>query len=674
MTVSYGELKCKNCGVGCDGLENLNDHEERCRLLIDDSSNDLTDVMKGYNVSMWARVPVEVIGHGSPKALPRYFSGFCSKCKKHVQVPLGKKENLPLLAAYLKGDKAECQAFAKTAIATEAVAECRDGKKHPWDIQESRECMNYSQLVVRSRISSAESFAERNYRSYIAHLIDREEPISGELVLEGMVINEDNKDVSFLAYDYEQTDSQFNSDVSDDLKADFEKHFRNNPAVVADLVDSYAPYIAGKDLVREGWVLVLHSPAQFRFNNKLERALLRGIEIGPTKTAKSTTAKAAGLQYSAGEYTTGETSSRAGLAYFVDTERRIIEWGLLPRNDLKLAVIAGLHQFNSQEYLEALETNFIKVDRMIKGQAPCRTRIICDANPHDQNNRVAGIHRCTDILKAQFFSKYKATITRFDLFFVANEDDIDQCMINATVRNPRRVRIPDGIVSQHIQWVWSLKPDDLRIGMDEEEYNSILEKADKYAIDLVGKYGVDDIPVVHRGALIHILRLAWAYAAISHSTDEDKLVMQEIHVDEAFTFLDHMCKALELDAYKEFRKDKTELLSSDLRNLLGELDVNTLTILEGIACGLDSSTRLQQDLQEKGIELSMQWIRESHYPKLKNLGLIESNETNKVWVTEKGRKLLKLLQSAPLKGAAVGKKPTTAVLEAYDKGNGGDIA
>ena len=184
----------------------------------------------------------------------------------------------------------------------------------------------------------------------------------------------------------------------------------------------------------------------------------------------------------------------------------------------------------------------------------------------------------------------------------------------------------------------------------------------------------DDIPVVHRGALIHILRLAWAYAGVHHSIDNDKLVMQETHVDEAFTFLDRMCKSLELDAYKEFRKGKTELLPGDVRSLLGELDEKALAILEGMAYGNDSSGKLQRHIEGKGMELTTSWIRDSYYPRLRGLGLMDSNETNRVWITEKGRKLLKLLQSAPLKAAAVGEKPTAAVLEAYDKGSGGKIA
>ena len=30
MKIDYGELKCKNCGVTLDGLDNLNDHEDFC--------------------------------------------------------------------------------------------------------------------------------------------------------------------------------------------------------------------------------------------------------------------------------------------------------------------------------------------------------------------------------------------------------------------------------------------------------------------------------------------------------------------------------------------------------------------------------------------------------------------------------------------------------------------
>lgn len=524
----------------------------------------------------------------------------------------------------------------------------KGGKKHRLAITQSEEGLNYLTILIKDLDDTDEGFSERKYRTHTAFLIGVDEPKSSRVNLVGVVIpSGKGKEASMLSYEVQllETDPTNYLPTERDIE-DFHKYFRDNPDVVNDLVSGHAPRIVGKNRIKEGIILVGHSPSLIQLEGDIpQRALLRLMQVGPTKTAKSATNKAFTDQYRVGEWASGESASRAGLTYFVDIDSKMIEWGLLPRNDLSLCVVNGLHIFRSIEFLEALESMKIVVNRAIKGSAPCRTRILADANPESsfKDVRYPPMYRCVELLRTPFFHGRPEMITRFDLFFVTRMNDVSQENIDRGIINPPKPKIPAEIVGKHMKWTFSLHPDQIRIGTDQEEEDKINNLIAEANSKLLRAFGGEEIPIVHRGSFYQILRVALAYAALHHSTSEnDKVLILRIdHVEEASSFLWQMCSDLELAEFKELIHRKDELEESEVARIFGVLDQNDLRILDALTVGPCGSGILEEKL---GGSLTAETIRKYHYPRLKSGQFIEVESGGKASLTPRGIKLLLTLK------------------------------
>ncbi|MEE9282704.1 MAG: hypothetical protein V3U49_01360 [Nitrososphaerales archaeon] len=485
----------------------------------------LRDALQGRNSHQWFKVPVQIVGGRNPQVLPRHLEIHCLTCGELLRkIDLAKRKNYQFALAQINGDIEGLRTTIEIEISAKGIEGkgCggKAGKKHCLAITHSKESLNHLTILIKDLDDTDEGFSERKYRTYTAFLIGVDEPKSSRVNLVGVVIpSGKGKEASILSYGVQllETDPSNYLPTERDLE-DFHKYFRDNADVVNDLVSGHAPRIVGKNRIKEGIILVGHSPSLIQLEGDVpQRALLRLMQVGPTKTAKSATNKAYTDQYRVGEWASGESASRAGLTYFVDIDSRMIEWGLLPRNDLGICVVNGLHIFKSIEFLEALESMKIVVNRAIKGSAPCRTRILADANPEGsfKDVKYPPMYRCVELLKTPFFHGRPEMITRFDFFFVTRMNDVSQEDIDRGIINPPKPKILAEIISKHMKWVFSLHPNQIKVGIDQEEndkINSLIAEANS---KLLRAFGGEEIPIVHRGSFYQILRVALAYAAPS---------------------------------------------------------------------------------------------------------------------------------------------------------------
>jgi len=187
------------------------------------------------------------------------------------------------------------------------------------------------------------------------------------------------------------------------------------------------------------------------------------------------------------------------------------------------------------------------------------------------------------------------------------------------------------VFKRHIFWAWNLEPEDI------EYTNKAVEEIKETTTDLIKKYKISQIPIVHNGYREVVTRISVAFATLLHSTNKDhtKVIVKKDHVKKAKDFIEEMLKKLELGKYKKKVEGELKLESGEYEKIIKSLNKTQIKILNVIELEAKSSKDIAIETSK-----SQQTVKQ-YYDELKKYDLIKTKRGKGVSITPKGIKILK---------------------------------
>lgn len=278
--------------------------------------------------------------------------------------------------------------------------------------------------------------------------------------------------------------------------------------------------------------------------------------IGDTRTGKSQMAQRFVKHLQMGSYINGENARRTGVIGGVQRngDSWIITWGAIPMNDKGLLVIdeaSGLEIEDIKELSATRSSGAVTINKIAKGEARARTRLIWLSNPRSGKN-----------IEDFYWKGYGAFMefipvvedqARYDLVLSAAREDVASLKgLSGEIVNPEKYK---GLFS----FAWTVEKDDVIIS---KETAAEVEKVVK---ELTAKY--DGGPLVV-GVAVHekLLRLSCAFATLCGSIVGRRLIVQPMHVQYAQSFLEDTLNKPTLD-YKSFIEESKRATRERAKNV-----------------------------------------------------------------------------------------------------------
>lgn len=300
--------------------------------------------------------------------------------------------------------------------------------------------------------------------------------------------------------------------------------------------------------------LVFHSALKFKFQNvEIEKSHVEGLIIGDTRTGKSVTAKRLINHYRAGEMINCEKATIPGLIGGTHDigSRKILTWGIIPRNDRRLVVLDEADGIDTDiiSNLSGVRSSCI-AERTIAGgtrKALARTRMLWLSNPRGFKNLS---EYATGIEAVKALIGKPEDIARFDFAMAISQNDVPVEVINKIRVIGGNIKYTSDLCNKLLIWAWSRKEE--QIEFTEDAIRQILT----YAIGL-GTLFSSNIPIVHPNEQrIKIARLATSLAMMCFSTDDgNNVVIRTHHVKYIIEYLMEIYSSPAL-AYLDYSKDK----------------------------------------------------------------------------------------------------------------------
>ena len=555
----------------------------------------------------------QVVGESERKAVPKTVSVYCPSCKANETISLRLEPQAALVLEGLAGFQKRLGNSLQDPNPSDKASPCHHTSVVSLD---QSEFSDYRLVKLRPLPATDDNLDPADFRSVKVYALGHTLPESKIVRVRARVLVESKtKDIVLLATETLPLEDEISSfKLTQEDKANFKKYY-NTPSLFEDVDRFFITRMVGQTLRKQLIQLVLHSPVWIRLPDKTRiRGLLRMLLVGDTKTYKSKGLMWIPERLHLGEIIFGETSSRTGLLYTIDSENRMLIWGAVPRNDLGLCLIAGLHGVSADEmtqFREVLEFLRVKVSRMVDGEAHCRCRIIADSNPRRDSMREY-LLPCEAIKDLPFF-RSSPDVTRWDFYFISRREDVNQEEIdNAVESDPT---IPYDVQRRHILWAESRRMENIQF----EE--GVLEAVNKLNADLVKTYGSESLPIVHSGFRETVIRSTVGMAAALHSVDasSEHIVVKLMHVEKIAALLTWLFdNNLELDQYVNAERDRTVLTDQDLDTLIREAG-DAIDLLKALRSGA-----LQSGVIAEKLNMPASTVRD-HGARLKAMDLIRSS-------------------------------------------------
>lgn len=301
-----------------------------------------------------------------------------------------------------------------------------------------------------------------------------------------------------------------------------------------------------------GTDLTYHSLITFNFQGEpLKRGWGQTLIIGDSRTGKSTIVERLLDHYGAGEFTTGENTSFAGLVgglHQVGTSWAL-QWGRIPLNDRRLLVIDEAGNL-SQEHIGRMSSmrsgGVAEIVKIHTEKTFARTRQIWISNP--RGNKPLSFYS-QGVLAVKEMIGAPEDIARFDIILTAASADVPLEIVNATrIDAPPQIFTSD-LCHQRVMWAWSRTSES--VVWSEGATDAVLALAMQHGETY--RYGTE-IPLVEPNEQrIKIARLSVATAAMFFSTDDEGsvVIVRPEHVEFVGQFLDTIYSKPSL-AFTEF--------------------------------------------------------------------------------------------------------------------------
>lgn len=348
------------------------------------------------------------------------------------------------------------------------------------------------------------------------------------------VANPNNQQNYYLIREAECVSAQnsienFNRDLLNDF-TDVGKQFDTAEALIEYWYREWKPALgieSRPDLF--GAILLTYcSVTEIPWQGGRIKGWLDSMVIGDTRTGKSQMAQRFVKLTHMGSYINGENARNTGVIGGVQRfgDSWVVTWGAIPMNDLGLLMIdeaSGLEIEDIKELSSTRSSGAVTLNKIVKGEARARTRLLWFSNPRSGNNLSDFYWKGFGAF--QEFIPVAEDQARFDLVLSAAREDVSVL---------HGIDDPDCIVMD--QWralfsfAWSLGAENIKF---EQEVTTRIRDV---AQELEEKYGGGPLII---GVAVHekLLRLSCAFAVLLREKPGDDLWVSLKSVEFAKEFL-----------------------------------------------------------------------------------------------------------------------------------------
>jgi hypothetical protein len=341
--------------------------------------------------------------------------------------------------------------------------------------------------------------------------------------------------------------------------------------------------------------LVFHSVLTFDFQGeRLARGWTEALVLGDSRTGKTTIVQRLITHYRAGELTSGENATLAGLVGGLHQigNSWALQWGRIPLNDRRLLAVdeAGTLPQEPVGRLSSIRSSGVaEIVKVHTERTNARTRQVWISNP--RGNRPLSSYG-QGVLAVKELIGAPEDIARFDLVVTAASGDVPLAAINA-----RRPVLPPAtfttdLCHQRVMWAWSRRPEQVQWAEGAE--TRVLAHAQRHGEQY---QFATEIPLVEPNEQrVKLARLAVAVAATFFSTDAagEAVVVRAAHADLAAEFLDRLYGKPSL-AFDEYATNATRRFSIRDAEAVRRVVARTADAAQQL---MEQEQLTQSDLQE----------------------------------------------------------------------------
>lgn len=302
--------------------------------------------------------------------------------------------------------------------------------------------------------------------------------------------------------------------------------------------------------------LTFHSLLTFSFQgDKLARGWVEALVIGDSRTGKTTIVQRLVDYYGAGEFSSGENTSYAGLVGGLHQigNSWALQWGRVPLNDRRLLVIdeaGNMPQEQIARMSSMRSSGIAEVVKIHTERTNARTRQIWISNPRAPrplSSYSQGVLAVKELVGAP------EDIARFDLVVTAASGDVALAVVNAERQRAEPSTFTSDLCHQRVMWAWSRGSDavDWARGATAHLLRRATQQGERY------RYATE-IPLVEPNEQrIKLARLAVAAAVLffSASDDGESVVVTRDHVEFAAQYLERLYAKPSL-SFEEYARAK----------------------------------------------------------------------------------------------------------------------
>lgn len=341
--------------------------------------------------------------------------------------------------------------------------------------------------------------------------------------------------------------------------------------------------------------MTFHSVLQFMFQGeRLKRGWTEALIIGDSRTGKTTIVQRLLDYYGAGEFSSGENTTLAGLVgglHQIGTSWAL-QWGKIPLNDGRLLAIDEAGNLPPEQIARMSSMRSSGVAEVIKvhtERTNSRTRQIWISNPRTPrplSSFSQGVLAVKELIGAP------EDIARFDMVVSAASGDVPLAVVNAAREQETPETYTSELCHQRVMWAWSRKAEQVVFaeGATETVLRIATEHGEQY------RYATE-IPLVEPNEQrVKLARLAVATAAIFFSASEDgeHIVVLPCHVEFAAQFLTNLYKKPSLSFVEYAANQRTRYVISNE----DQVDRIIRAAPQSIRAFMEQEQFTQRDLQE----------------------------------------------------------------------------
>lgn len=319
--------------------------------------------------------------------------------------------------------------------------------------------------------------------------------------------------------------------------------------------------------------LVYHSVLQFEFQGRMvKKGWTEALALGDTRCGKTETVTSLIEHYRAGELSTGENASFAGLIGGMQQigSRWSIIWGKFPLNDRRLLVIDEVSGMPVEDIGKMSGVRSSGIAEIIKVQQEktfARTRLIWLGNPRSSRPLAtydSGVQAIKELIGRP------EDIARFDLAMTVASGEVPIEIINKATHQKVKHIFTSDLCHHLVLWAWSRKPGD--IDFTHEAGKACLELASELSKEFSAA-----IPLVEPAEQrIKLARLSVAAACRVFSTEDgERVIVKSEHVAFVGKFMRRIFNSSSMN-YGAF--SKAQMADLHLKN---EEEVKTLVSTYG---------------------------------------------------------------------------------------------